>query len=710
MSFLLAPALLLSSTPYASTLLWVLIWLSLTYAIAAVFIKSICQDSLSFSLFILLLLTSPFLSSSVLTLAWNRVFSLLFHLLILIFSYHWIEKQKEVYLLPIGLMIGLGVQLDYSILFHLPGLLMFFLTQEKILNGFDDWKEKETKTKAFEWKYALAFLTLTILPSSLYLLAYGKPSVDLPKINWHQLHWFIQDFLQKPSNRLSDFAENIDFNKERLFSLSPLLSLVFYSVWFQKEKREDLIHLTFLSLSPLCAILISHNGFYFINLGLLLLLTTYHDHILPKNQTLKILLFLFYGLTLVFPFSFEILLFLNVIFYLGVLITYFQLSFKKTLSQLVSSPFRVSWLQNQQLSRVSQTLLARISQFLFCVFLTFYFWMLAKISYQSHFHQLKSLMLLVEEQSEWKTEKALRQIFTVGLKGRKNRSLAFAYQLAQEENQKKISKNNTNSHSTIRSSFLEKAEDSKPSFQKDPKKLGFFIVAKKHLLSYQLTQEESSKQNLPESIKKFLLQTELPEEVKKELQESILKIKTEPYSQTSQYILVPYTLTKKSQFPFGFHNVSITRPQHQSGWFEDKCYFNTLYKEGNSLYLCYLMDGYKEYLGIRLDFIKKHNQNFLLTKIDSPPLSIIKNNRVIPHALIRELKVRLSCGREEELTLVKRIGLSHTKKDFNKSFFTPFIIQKASSCELNSLKKISLFFLYSRKYSPEEEKLFELKL
>ena len=300
MSFLLAPPLLLSSTPYSSSLIWMIVWLSMTYSIAVIFIKSICKDSSSAFFLFLLLLTSPFLSSTILHLEWNRVFSLLFHLLLLIFTYRWKQSENEVYLPFIGLTMGLGLQLDYSILFHLITLTMFFITDEKVQNSLL-FKLKESpqtnQTKLFQWRYAFACITLIILPQIPYLLAYGNDRIELPKPHWHQMYWFIQDFLSHPLERFKILAYNTDFNLERLLQLSPLLILLLYRFLFKKDKTqgdESLSNLILISICPLFMILTSNNGFYFLNLSLLLLITKYHDQILPKNPASKALLFYCY--------------------------------------------------------------------------------------------------------------------------------------------------------------------------------------------------------------------------------------------------------------------------------------------------------------------------------------------------------------------------------------------------------------------------------
>ena len=174
--------------------------------------------------------------------------------------------------------------------------------------------------------------------------------------------------------------------------------------------------------------------------------------------------------------------------------------------------------------------------------------------------------------------------------------------------------------------------------------------------------------------------------------------------------MVPYFITKKSQFPFGFHNVSTTDPNYKSSWFKENCYFNVLYKRKDHFYLCYFMDGYLEFIGIKLNFLKIKNRSFLIGEINSPPLSIIKTNRVIPHSFLMDLTVYLSCKKEENLSIIERIGLSNNKSEFNKSFFAPLLIKKQTSCSLENLEKMTVSFSHQRKYQLQAKKFFELKL
>lgn len=699
MSFLLLPPLLFGSSPYSSVLIWILIYLSLTYAIAVVFIRSICSNSASSFLFILLLLTSPFLSNTVLFLEWNRTFSLLFHLLILIFMYFWKDKKNEGWLPFIGLLIGLGLQLDYSILFHFITLILFLITDEKILNSlpinFEKPQPRLEEAKPFQWKYALACLTLIALPQVPYLLALNNEDILLPKPDWHQMYWFIQDFLSRPLSRLKDIAIAIDFNQERLLRLSPFLSLLFYRFLFKKEGQvsENLMNLILISISPILMVLISNNGFYFLNLGLLLLFVKYNDFLWPKHSILSGLIFSCCGLSLILPFSFILTAFLNAVLLLKVLLLWLNRSLKAS-----APPSGLKIFLNPLV--------------IFTLFLSFYF---SAFSHKTHkkfdgqSKQLKNLTSYIYQDTRAPHQQALSRIFTVGLKKHKNKSIAFSYLLAKEDIDKQsdegVAKSappdntdppalkikNSANHTT--------AEPQKQPFDKNR---GWFIIKKESGIDYQNSNR----------VKEFLTQTKLPYEIKEEIKKNQLNIKNSPYPETKKYILIPYLITKKSRFPYGFHNVSHIDPSYKSHWFEKNCFLSGLFKLENHFYLCYLMDGYLEYIGIKLSFLKIRNQNFLRAEINSHPLSVIKDNRVIPHSFLKNLQLHISCLKRKEKTIpiIRRIGLSNKKSDFNKSFFAPLFVQKEISCSLKELEEIAVSFTHQRKYKPPANKIFQLKI
>jgi len=701
MSFLLLPPLLFSSSPYSSVLIWILIYLSLTYAIAVVFIKSICSNSASSFLFILLLLTSPFLSNTVLNLEWNRIFSLLFHLLILIFMYFWKDKKNEGWLPFIGLLMGLGLQLDYSILFHFITLILFLITDEKILNSLPISFEKPQplleEIKPFQWKYALACLTLIVLPQAPYFLALNNEDILLPKPDWRQMYWFIQDFLSQPSHRLKNIAIAIDFNQERLLRLSPFLSLLFYRFFFKKEKQvsESLINLILISISPILMVLISNNGFYFLNLGLLLLFIKYNDFLWPKYFILSGLIFSCCGLSLILPFSFSLTAFLNAVLLLKILLLWLNRSLKA--SALPSG-----------LKNFLNPLL------IFTLFLSFYFSALShkKIAHKKFdgkSKQLKTLMSYIYQDTGWSHQQALSRVFTVRLKKHKNDSIAFFYLLAKEDIDKQLDEgvaksappNNTDPPAL---KIKDSANHTTAEPQKKPfdKNKGWFIIKKNNGIDYQNSNR----------VKEFLTQTKLPYEIKEEIKTNQLKIKNSPYPETKKYILIPYLITKKSRFPYGFHNISHIDPSYKSHWFEKNCFLSGLFKLENRFYLCYLMDGYFEYIGVKLKFLKIRKQNFLRAEISSPSLSVIKDNRVIPHSFLKDLQIHISClkRKKETIPIVRRIGLSNTKSDFNKSFFAPLFVQKEISCSLEELEKIVVSFTHQRKYKATTNKFFQLKI
>ena len=155
---LLIPSLTFN-TPYTSLILYTMIWLSLTFTISFYFVKQITRNSSSPLLFLILLLTSD-IFRNLLSLPLNNLFSIVFHLALMICLFRWRETKNDLYFPLIGLLIGLGIQIHHSILFHFITTIIFFISNDKIRKG------------QFKWKYLTFFLTLFLLPQNPLSMGY----------------------------------------------------------------------------------------------------------------------------------------------------------------------------------------------------------------------------------------------------------------------------------------------------------------------------------------------------------------------------------------------------------------------------------------------------------------------------------------------------------------------------------------------------------
>ena len=91
--FLLFPPLVFHD-PYTSLIFYVIAWLSFTFTIAFYFVKKITKNNLSPLLFLIMLLSSSFFREKLLTLHLNSLFSIFFHLVLMICLFEWKIKKK----------------------------------------------------------------------------------------------------------------------------------------------------------------------------------------------------------------------------------------------------------------------------------------------------------------------------------------------------------------------------------------------------------------------------------------------------------------------------------------------------------------------------------------------------------------------------------------------------------------------------------------
>ena len=306
MYFLLFPPLLISKTPYASSIVWLIAWISMTFATTLVFIKTICKNTLSPLLFLLFIFNSPFLFHYLLEDLWQNIFSIFFHLLVLISFYNWKKRNQDAYLCLLGIVMGLGVQIHYSILLHLITLAAFLLTDERLhhpLELLNNMKSNKTiKYKPFPWKYFLAFLIFFLLPQVPYGIALMNGNLHELRLNIR--HIITPNFSLNPLNplnslkRLKNIFEFMDL--KLLISLLPLSTIIYLYKFFRKERIYNDEALLTLFLAVTCPILIAImflNSMLFLGLFSIILIIKWHDSLWPQGLS-KYILIVFYSVIL----------------------------------------------------------------------------------------------------------------------------------------------------------------------------------------------------------------------------------------------------------------------------------------------------------------------------------------------------------------------------------------------------------------------------
>ena len=130
--FLLLLPLLFGSDIYSQSLLWHIIWLSLTYAVAFYFLTKIIRYKESLLIFLFVFITA--MGTAVwqsLHYAWNPSFFIMFHILSVMCLYFWKDTNKNGYLYLAGLIIALGMQVHFLLLVHTITVLLFYLFEKK---------------------------------------------------------------------------------------------------------------------------------------------------------------------------------------------------------------------------------------------------------------------------------------------------------------------------------------------------------------------------------------------------------------------------------------------------------------------------------------------------------------------------------------------------------------------------------------------------
>ena len=131
--FLLFPPLLSGENIYSQSLIWLATWLSLTYATAFYFANKIYKHKESLLIFIMFFISSRGGSLfAPIGFAWNPVFSIIFHVLAVIFLYYWMGTRKDSYLYILGLIIGVGIQVHFFVSIHLLTTLIISMRKKKI--------------------------------------------------------------------------------------------------------------------------------------------------------------------------------------------------------------------------------------------------------------------------------------------------------------------------------------------------------------------------------------------------------------------------------------------------------------------------------------------------------------------------------------------------------------------------------------------------
>ena len=666
--FLIIPPLLLKE-PYTFLILYTIAWLSLTFTSAFYFVKNITKNQFSPVLFLILLLTSNFFIEYIMFLPLNNLFSILFHLVIMISLFKWQEKKNDLWLLFIGLFMGLGIQIHHSILFHLVICIVFLITDPRI------------QTNQFGWKYLLAFVSLFLLPQTpfLFTLLDENREVYIRTYDFERINWLITYFFANPLNTLRKLFISLD-----MYGLKPLIRALFifiltiFGFIYKKRKSEkyffddSIVHLFLITIQPilLTFLFIDHKlNAFFLFLFSIITFVKFYDSLWPKNkETSYIFLFVLVvmtGLSSSLDYvtdlidhanlSTILILYLIVFLFLILYISFRLMNFQELYFKLFF--------------KIKKTL--KIDQVISLFYKLSFGLLIGSIIIIFHnikpVDTFKKALKYIYQETAWDSTTALERVFKIGFK---RKDFLFYYKLAIEEHNKSFNQNQKND-------------------------IGYFLIYEKN---------SEFQKNSIEEWKNYLLKASLPKEVQKEIKNGSLVLRS-VHKKSEKVFLISYQIKKFSRFPKGFHNLSRANYKEPS-WSEDYCYFPSLLKNKNTFYLCHVLYNYiGEKISFRFSFSNEKNKDSLLkTTIIGHPLTIGDMERSDFH-FIENIVISFFCGeKKEKIKILSRIGNDGNKKNKYRNFLAPIELKHPIKCKnINQIKKLKVKFQSQIGYSEKEE-------
>ena len=283
--FLLLPPLLFGSHIYSQSLLWHIIWLSLTYAVAFCFLTKIVRYKESLLTFLFVFIAAMGTAFwQPLHYAWNPSFSIMFHILSIMCFYFWKETNRNSYLYLAGLVIALGVQVHLLVLVHTITVLFYLFKNRKLKN----------------LKPIFLFGLIVSLPFIAYsIMSYFhifEHTTFVPEVHLRVL-----------IDRI--FSEKWIKNASRVLHFSytaPLIICFGVCLWNKligkrkliSESTGNLIVITAIPIAVIFLFSYMHWYLYWIPVFLMLLLSKICDDLMPHNSEKRINIVLAFGLFL----------------------------------------------------------------------------------------------------------------------------------------------------------------------------------------------------------------------------------------------------------------------------------------------------------------------------------------------------------------------------------------------------------------------------
>ena len=690
--FLLFPALILGTDIYSSSVLWMIIWIALTYTTAFFFIGRISVNKESLLIFLVAFIANVGCAVfQPLEFAWNAGYSIMFHLLALMNIYYWKETSDSRYLYLSGIIIALGIQVHLLVLAHTMTVLLFYLF----------------KSKNKQISSLLLFIGLVMAPLAVYMFIDYFQIFETSKGSYiNYLNW------TKKQITSEQWSNNIR-QVFHVVYLMPLLFLIFLTLksklktkkWPITQSTRDLF---FMILIPTVIAVLGARMFwytFFIPCFLMLFFSKWCDDLISvysnRQKKINFLLFcvmlfvcsvVFLNHDICFSFlrnskfainNYTLLLFIFLILTILISINISLKSFWKYIILLLLMFLIVHEKITMELSTkkwcgISSNKIEKES-----VSKSF----LPTWAKHQHLHPILKRIFL---ETNWAPKEAMKRIYAIGI--HTEISLLSYYSLTKE---------------ALETEFK---FDDQPRKQRSSEEVQGYIIIQnlKKLFNYS---KEDWEKYLSQS---GLLSTFLRQEIEKN---RVLIDTPELYN---QYWLIPYKVTKKSVFQSGFHNVGQPYYWEEPEWLKE-CNSTRKFKKGNNLYYCMVLSGYLQRAGIHVKIsepLSKITSSFNLDVTFLGPLlgtsDCSTSNNDYTLSLWSDIRMNVLCNEREYQYVLPNIGVDCELQDTNatergKLFSAPLklsipIISSRTSCMKENIKMIEIGFNHYFRYLSDRTK------
>ena len=279
--FLLFPALLMGENIYSQVILWAIIWSALIYTLTFFFIKKMISHKESL-LTVLITFTLININSQNYTIMLNAEFAVLFHVLALIGLYFWRDKKNSFYLYLTGLVIALGIQAHLLTAIHILTVLLFY-TIDKL------------KGEGGEKKYTLLLFLISAL--SPILIYNALKSFQVFETTGRHYDEHIKTTLT------SIFSENwLNNIKELISFVFPVSFCLIYTLWRKRKTKKSPLksstkNLLIIVITPIPFLLLvarTHWYLLFVPIFFIILISKWLDDLMPDKINKKVLFLLSY--------------------------------------------------------------------------------------------------------------------------------------------------------------------------------------------------------------------------------------------------------------------------------------------------------------------------------------------------------------------------------------------------------------------------------